>query len=348
MFELASAVRIPLVLNDPAPDEFKRGRPLVDRFGRRIDHLRLSVTSRCDLRCVYCRPDATRRPDCPARELSDERRAEFVSFLYHAFDLTQVRITGGEPLLHTSVTSLIEALRRSAPELNIAMTTNGRLLADRCKELRSAGLDRLNVSVDSIAPERYRRITGGNLGDVLAGLEAAAAAGFPSPRINAVVLRGHNDDEVVDLVRWAFSRGSEIRFLEAMPIGPAAEANHRGFVSAAEVRRRIGEYFALTPLPIGRGETARRWLAEKGKTRGIVATIAPVTEPFCSQCRRLRLTADGRLFPCLLDNRCESLESTWTDGSFNPERATRIVLSAVRHKLFNGGAQTTSMVALGG
>jgi cyclic pyranopterin phosphate synthase len=348
MFELASTVRTPLVLNDSAPDEFKRGRPLVDRFGRRIDHLRLSVTSRCDLRCVYCRPDATRRLDCPAHELSDEQRAEFVGFLYREFGLTQVRITGGEPLLHTGVTSLIEAIRRSAPELNIAMTTNGRLLTDRCKELRSAGLDRLNVSVDSIAPERYRRITGGNLRDVLAGLEAAAAAGFPPPRINAVVLRGHNDDEVVDLVRWAFSRGSEIRFLEAMPIGPAAEANRGGFVPAAEVRRRIGEHFALKPLPVGRGETARRWLATNDKTRGIVATIAPVTEPFCSQCRRLRLTADGRLFPCLLDSRCENLEPTWTGGSFNPERAARIVLSAVRQKHFNGAGQAAAMVALGG
>lgn len=348
MLELASAVRNPLILNDPAPEDFKRGRPLVDRFGRRIDHLRLSVTSRCDLRCVYCRPDATRRLDSPAHKLSDEQRAEFVGFLYQEFGLTQVRITGGEPMLHPGVTSLIESIRRSAPELNIAMTTNGRLLADRCKELRSAGLDRLNVSVDSIAPERYRRITGGDLRDVLAGLEAAVAAGFPPAKINAVVLRGHNEDEAADLVQWAFSRGSEIRFLEAMPIGPAAEANRRGFVSAAEVRRRIGEHFALTPLPVGRGETARRWLATNGKTRGIVATIAPVTEPFCSGCRRLRLTADGRLFLCLLDNRCEDLGSTWTDGSFNPERAARIVLSAVRRKHFNGAGQTAAMVALGG
>jgi len=348
MVEPAGAVRSPLVLNDPVPDKFKRGRSLVDRYGRWIDHLRLSVTAHCDLRCVYCRPDATQRLNCPAHELSDEQRAEFVCFLYDEFGLTQVRITGGEPLLHTGVASLIETIRRSAPELNIAMTTNGRLLAGRCKELRSAGLDRLNVSVDSIDAERYRRMTGGNLRDVLAGLDAAVAAGFPPARINVVVLRGHNDAEVVDLVRWAFSRGSEIRFLEAMPIGPGAEVSRRGFVSAADVRRRIAEHFALTPLPIGHGETARRWLATNGQTRGIVATIAPVTEPFCSECRRLRLTADGRLFPCLLDNRCEDLESTWSAGSFNSERASRIVLSAVRQKHFNGAGQATAMVALGG
>jgi len=320
---------------------------LRDAFGRTIDHLRLSVTSACDLRCVYCRPGRTGGlANQPA--LSNVQRAELVAFLHDRFGLAQVRITGGEPLLEKGVVELIQSIRRAAPRIEIAMTTNGRLLARKAQALRAAGLDRLNVSLDSLDADVHRRMTGGEVGEVLRGLAAAAAAGFPAPKINTVVMRGFNDQEIADVAAWALLRGHEIRFLEAMPIGPAADANRRNFVSAQEIRESLGARFTLEAQPAAAGDTAKRYLASTESLRGVIGIIAPVTEPFCGSCRRIRLTAGGRLFPCLLDSRWVNLASAWANGGFDDGTAELIIREGAKQKAPMGTQQVNGMVAIGG
>jgi cyclic pyranopterin phosphate synthase len=322
--------------------------PLIDGCGRRIDHLRLSVTSECNLRCVYCRPAVASRVAASAI-LSDRQRLELVTWLYDRFGLRQLRLTGGEPLLHRSIESLIAAIRDAAPDLSIAMTTNGCLLSRSAARLRAAGLDRLNISLDTLDAQSYRELTGGDLAEVLSGIDAAHAARFPAPRLNTVVLRGVNDDHLTPLARWALARGMEIRFLEAMPIGPAADFNLARFVPAAEIRRALQQTFTLKPLPRGAGETAVRYYARNCNIAGTIGIIAPISESFCGQCRRIRVTADGRLYPCLLDSRSVDLGSAWPDGRWDTDMAENMLDAAVRVKqpigLFGQGA---AMVTLGG
>lgn len=320
---------------------------LLDGCGRRVVHLRLSVTSECDLRCAYCRPAGGRVYRC-ANEWSNRQRAELVRFLHARYGLTHVRLTGGEPLVSPELTALVAELREAVPGLSIAMTTNGRLLAPLARDLRRAGLDRLNVSVDSLDPDRYRRITGGRLEDVLHGIEAAAMAGFGPPKINTVVLRGENETELTAMVRWAVERGCEVRFLEVMPIGPAAAANRAAFVSMADVRRRIAQQFPMTSMATDRGGTATRWRVRVGARDGVVGFIAPVTEPFCADCRRMRVTADGHLYPCLLDDRHVDLTSAWSGGAFDGARVGQLIEQTVREKAPSGTKQGTPMVQLGG
>ena len=326
----------------------ERERGLIDGCGRRIDCMRISVIDACDLQCVYCRPDASDVGERRGRPLSDHQRLEFIRFLHQRYGLKHLRITGGEPLLYRSLISFVASVRRAAPDLALAMTTNAHRLKDQALELRRAGLDRLNVSLDSLDPKRYGRITGGKLDDVFAGLEAARQAGFSPPKVNMVVLRDINDDEIIPLAEWALSRGCQVRFLEAMPIGQAAKFNSQAFVSAAEIRATLGAHFRLEPLPDARGGTAKCFLASRGSYMGTVGIISPVSEPFCSGCGRIRLTADGRLYPCLLDSRSVPLSSAWRADSFDHAQADRLVRGAVSSKKPRGRVQATSMVTLGG
>lgn len=322
--------------------------PLIDGCGRRIDSLRLSVTSACDLKCIYCRPERERDGDGTGGTLSDAQRVEFVRFLHEQYGLSQVRVTGGEPLLYRKVVSLVASLRRATPDITIAMTTNGQRLYQKGFDLRRAGLDRLNVSLDSIDPDRYHQLTGSSLEGVLSGLASARVVGFDAPKINTVVLRGMNDAELPAIAEWALTHGSEIRFLEAMPIGPAADINRRLLVPVAEIRSRLAEHFELRPLHYTKGETARRFEARNESCSGVVGFISPVTEPFCGGCKRIRLTADGHLFPCLLDNRSVDVTPLWHDGTLDPVAADRLVRGAIADKKPEGGSQSVPMIKLGG
>ncbi len=332
------------------PSSRSQVRPLglVDGCGRTIDHLRLSVTSKCDLRCVYCRPNG--QADAPAVRglLTDERRIELVRFVHEQYGLGRVRITGGEPLVYGSVVRLVAELKRVVPDVELVMTTNGRLLYNKGFELFHAGLDRLNISLDSINPERYREIAGADIGDVLNGIESARFVGFRDLKINTVVLRGVNDHEIVDLATWALSRNLEIRFLEAMPVGPESDFNRRAFVSAAEVQAVLAKRFQLDPIRRDPGATARLFRATSRTARGVVGVIAPVTDPFCATCRRMRLTAEGMLYPCLLDDRSVDMRPAFGDAGLSPTRADALIRSAVAAKGLRGVTQATPMVRLGG
>jgi len=266
-----------------------------------VDCLRVSVTDRCNMRCVYCMPPEGIRPVHRHGILRFEEIAAVARFLRDRYGLRTVRLTGGDPLIRPRITRLVEMLA-GVGIADLALTTNGQKLPALARPLREAGASRVNISLDSLDPAHYSRLTrGGNLERTLAGIEAAREAGFRSIKINTVVLRGENDAEVCDLVRFALATGLEIRFLEIMAIGVAAARHAAWLVSSREVRERLAEEFRLVALENPRDERTRIYLAEdrQGRTAR-VGFISPVTEPFCGSCRRLRLTSDGHLLGCLM------------------------------------------------
>ena len=262
--------------------------------------LRVSVTDRCPLRCRYCRPAA----GVPVRPRADllrfEEIAAFVCQLQRSYDVRKVRLTGGEPLARAGLPELVRRLAGlGVPDL--ALTTNGQWLAAQAPELRAAGLRRVNVSLDSLDPRVFKRLSrGGELARTLAGIAAALAQGLRPVKLNMLVLRGINADEVRDLAAYALASGCEVRFLELMPIGLSAAQFARWFVAADTVRDMLARDYRLTPLPIETGTTSRMYRVRDARGRiGRIGFIAPGTHAFCRPCRRLRLTADGQLVGCL-------------------------------------------------
>jgi len=327
------------------------GRPgpaLYDGVGRRIDHLRLSVMSACDLHCRYCRPVGLRSATVRTRSMTHAMCVELVSWLTEDHGLSKVRITGGEPLLAAGLVDLVAAIKAGHPELTLVLTTNASRLAFLAEPLRDAGIERVNVSLDTLRADRFASLTGGDLSEVLGGIEAARRVGFEEIKVNVVALKGINEDEFADLLAWGCRQGFEVRFLEAMPIGPAADFNRRHFLSGAQMRRIVGQCFELTPLPQEFGLTARRYAVSGRGVSGVCGFITPVSEPFCGQCRRIRVTEHGRLFPCLLDSRSFDLMPAWRDGHLDTAVAERVLRLAVEDKAPRGTVQATPMVALGG
>ncbi|HOT91440.1 MAG TPA: GTP 3',8-cyclase MoaA [Anaerolineae bacterium] len=274
---------------------------LNDTYQRSIDYLRISITDRCNLRCVYCMPEQGVQPWAHADILRYEE-IERVVRAAAMLGLRKIRLTGGEPLVRLGVVELVRTLAHIPGIEAVTMTTNGMLLSRYAAPLAEAGLQRVNVSLDTLRPDRFHAITRwGNLDTVLAGIEAALAAGLTPLKINTVVMRGQNDDEVVELARRAIASGWHLRFIEWMPVGEAAQdQNWRArLVTAAEIRARIEA--ALGPLEpvtvVGAGPARTYCLPGTTATLGF---ISAVSEHFCGSCNRLRLTADGKLRPCLL------------------------------------------------
>ena len=273
---------------------------LVDRFGRAHHDLRISLTDRCSLRCTYCMP-AEGVPWLAKPSMLSTDELVRVAAVAVGLGVREIRLTGGEPLLRPDVVDVVRRLARlagpsGAPE--VSMTTNGLRMPTLAGDLRAAGLARVNVSVDTLDPERFARLTRRDkLADVLAGLAAAADAGFDPIKLNAVVMRGVNDDEVVDLVRFAVRHGYQMRFIEQMPLDAGHTWDRREMVDQDEILDRLRGTFRLTPLD-GRGAApAELWRVDDGPAT--VGVIASVTAPFCGSCDRLRLTADGQLRSCL-------------------------------------------------
>ncbi|NOX44642.1 MAG: GTP 3',8-cyclase MoaA [Caldiserica bacterium] len=270
-----------------------------DRLGREITYLRISVGDRCDLRCIYCR-SASPRLDTKEEVLSFEEIVE-VACVASEFGVRRVRLTGGEPLLRRDIARLVELLRERCDPVDLSMTTNGTRLAPLARELARAGLDRVNVSLDSLRPGRYRAITrGGDLAAVLAGIDRAAEVGLTPVKINAVIMRDVNDDEIPDLARFALERGFVLRFIELMPVGEAVRDGfwRRSFVGAGEIRERLARELPLIPDDEAGGGGPARYFRAEGLP-GKVGFITAISRPFCAGCNRLRVTATGELRPCL-------------------------------------------------
>ena len=273
--------------------------PLIDRFGRVHTSLRISVTDRCNIRCFYCMPQEDVRFLPRSEILTFEEIERFVRVVAR-MGVRKLRLTGGEPLVRAELPRLVERLAAIPQIQEIALTTNGILLAEQAADLKRAGLTRINISLDTLSVETFRRISRRDgLDRVLAGIEAARAAGFTGIRLNAVAIRGITEEEVVPLVEFARQRGMQMRFIEFMPLDADNQWEQQRVLSGEEIRRRIED--ALGPLvPMERpdpSQPASEYMLADGSGR--VGFINPVSEPFCQSCNRLRLTAEGQVRNCL-------------------------------------------------
>ena len=317
------------------PDPSVRPAGLADQFGRVARDLRVSVTDRCNLRCTYCMP-AEGLPWMPKAEmLTDEEMLRIIG-LFVRDGVTQVRLTGGEPLLRRSLVDLVAGIAALRPRPRIAMTTNGVGLERVAVGLKQAGLDRVNVSLDTIDSEtftqltrrdrlrrdgadRHRQVRGDRLADVEAGLQAAADAGLTPVKVNAVAMRGVNDESVADVLAWCLERGYELRFIEQMPLDAQHAWDRSDMITADEIRERLSRRWRLTPLPAeDRGSApAERFLVDGGpQTVGIIASVSA---PFCAACDRTRLTADGQVRNCLFSNTETDLRGPMRAGASDDE-----------------------------
>ncbi|WP_374440997.1 GTP 3',8-cyclase MoaA [Pseudomonas panipatensis] len=269
----------------------------IDGQGRRIDYLRLSVTDRCDFRCVYCMAEQMRF--LPRQQVLSLEEIERVARLFVAGGVGKLRLTGGEPLVRPGIVGLCARLAALPGLRELCMTSNGAQLARHARGLHAAGLARLNISLDSLDPARFRAITrNGELRQVLAGIDAAQAAGFARIRLNCVVMKGRNDDEVPALLDYAIEHGLDIAFIEEMPLGQVGRARGESVCSSDAVRAIIAARHELLDSTEHSGGPARYLrLARHPGTR--VGFISPHTHNFCASCNRLRLSADGRLLLCL-------------------------------------------------
>ncbi len=309
------------------------GRPddagLVDRFGRRATDLRVSLTDRCNLRCSYCMPAEGLDWMSDDRLLSDDEIVRLVTVAVERLGVEEVRFTGGEPLLRRGLEKIVAAttaLRTGTGRVpQTALTTNALGLARRAQALAAAGLHRVNVSLDTIDPARFVAITHRDrLDDVLAGLRAATDAGLTPVKINAVLLRGVNDDEPARLLRWALDHGYEMRFIEQMPLDAQGAWDRTDMVTAQEILTRLRAEFDLSPDPEARGGSpAETWLVDGGGALGTarVGVVASVTRPFCGDCDRTRLTADGQVRDCLFARGETDLRAMLRDGAGDEEIA---------------------------
>ena len=270
---------------------------LSDRRGRPLASLRLSVTDRCNLRCTYCMPEEDYRWLPRAEILSYEEMATLAG-VFTAEGVERLRLTGGEPLLRRDLESLIGLLSANQAIRDLSLTTNGVLLPGRCDALREAGLDRLTVSIDTLRPERFRELTRrDDLAHILEGVRQAGQAGFRSVKLNAVVMRGFNDDELADLLAFGRESGAEVRFIEYMDVGGATRWSADRVVSRTEILSRLeADLGPVAPAESDSSAPADRFRLADGLTFGIIAST---TAPFCGSCDRSRITADGHWFLCL-------------------------------------------------
>lgn len=272
---------------------------LRDSHGRVIRDLRISVTDRCNFRCFYCMPTEAMEWK-PKVEILSYEEILVLAEIFVSLGIDKLRVTGGEPMLRRDLESLISQLAKIPGITDLAMTTNAHFLAGRAAALKEAGLQRITISLDSLTPDRFALLTGRpGLTRVLGGVDAAIEAGLSPVKVNCVVIRGINDDQVVSFAELAREKGIDVRFIEFMPLDNGQVWKRELVVTGEEVRARIAERYPLEPLP-GRSasETARRWRFADGSP-GEVGFINPVSQPFCGHCSRIRLTADGMIRTCL-------------------------------------------------
>lgn len=299
-----------------------------DQYGRELRDLRISLTDRCNLRCVYCMPE--HMVFKPRNELLTDDEIMLIVRVAAELGVTKVRLTGGEPTVRPDLVDLVRRIA-AVPEIrDLAMTTNGILLSRLAQPLARAGLRRINVSLDSLDAEKFRRITRwGDLDDLLAGLEAAREAGLSPIKLNAVVVRGFNEDDVVDVARLTLEHAWDVRFIEMMPFGSVAGFQTNAYVPSAETMARIEAALGpLTSLDVTGYDPARTYRLDGAP--GTLGFISSVSQPFCAQCGRLRLTAEGRLRLCLLRDDEVDLRTPLRAGASYEEMRERFRAAAFR------------------
>ncbi|WP_432478761.1 GTP 3',8-cyclase MoaA [Nocardioides sp. GXQ0305] len=316
---------------------------LQDRYGRVATDLRVSLTDRCNLRCSYCMP-AEGLDWLPGDEvLTDDEVVRLVDIGVRLLGIREVRFTGGEPLVRRGLVDIVRRTREAGPDLELSLTTNALGLARTATALRDAGLDRVNVSLDTVRRDTFETITRRDrLHDVLGGLAAAHDAGLTPVKVNAVLLRGVNDDQAPELLRWAVGEGYQLRFIEQMPLDAQHDWSRAEMVTAEEIFERLGEAFDLTPAAEPRGSApAELFLVDGGPAT--VGVIASVTRPFCGDCDRVRLTADGQVRNCLFAREESDLRTSLRNGASDEEIAERWVI-AMRGKRAGHGIDDPSFL----
>ena len=292
--------------------------PIRDHLGRPLKDLRISVMDRCNFRCIYCMPEE--KFHSGFNFLKSSERLSFdeilrVTKLFTDLGVSKIRITGGEPLLRVNLTELIGDLSTLKKIEDIALTTNGVLLKKYSEELKACGLNRITVSLDSIDPEQFRKMSGGrgNLETVLEGIDAALSVGFKKLKINAVIKRGTNDDQVIEMIDYFKDQSVIIRFIEYMDVGNLNQWKLNETVGSDEIIKKLSEKWQLDPLEKNyEGETAQRYQISGSETE--IGLISSVTKPFCGSCTRARLSSDGKLYNCLFASEGKDIRSWVRDG----------------------------------
>jgi len=327
---------------------------LSDKFGRPITDLRIAITDRCNYKCVYCRTgnEGAQYAELPFADYARMAR------VFAGLGIEKIRITGGEPLLRRGVVGFVEELAGLCTlddrPLDLAITTNGHLLAELVQPLKNAGLRRVTVSMDAVEPERFARITRVSNGfeAVLAGIRAAQKAGLDPVKVNCVLLRGFNDDQIVEFGKFARDEGVVVRFIEFMPLEEDRVWSPKIVVTLAEVLDRIRTFRPLVEIPHTRSETARRYTFDDGV--GEIGIIAPVSQPFCGHCSRVRVTSDGKIRTCLFSLFDHDLHEVMRRGGSDQDMAGYIrqviAQKEARHHIGEPGFEkpSRSMVHIGG
>ena len=320
-------------------EDGRAGEGMRDGFGRRIEYLRISVTDKCNLRCVYCMPEQG-LPWLARRQILDYEEITEIVRVMAGMGLRRLRITGGEPLVRRDLTTLVRALAAVPGIDDIALSTNAVLLEPIAGELRAAGVRRVNVSLDSLRPDRVDSIARrpGSHEHIFEGLDAAERAGFEPIKINTVIMRGRNDDELEDFARITMERPWHVRFIEVMPVGENLGVSANEYVSAFDMLdalKRIGD---LEPVPGPPGNGPATYFRFAG-ARGTVGVITPMSHNYCERCNRMRLTADGKLRPCLFGNLETNLRDPLRRGEpLQPLVEETLRIKPERHYLVQGSA----------
>jgi cyclic pyranopterin phosphate synthase len=330
-------------------------KALLDRHNRRINYLRISITDRCNLRCHYCMPQEGVLQFSHAEVLRYEEILRLAAMAVSR-GITKIRVTGGEPLVRKDVVQLIRQLSQLKGLQDLSLTTNAILLEEFAPALFQAGLKRVNISMDSLNPEKYREITrGGDLSRVWAGIEAARRAGMSPIKINVVAITGFNDGEILEFARLTIEDPLQVRFIEFMPVGDSSEWSTERYLSSQEIKQRIESVYPLKPLDDGtnhHGGPAR--LFKFPGASGEIGFISPISDHFCDSCNRLRLTADGKLKTCLFSDEEMDLKHLLRSGCSDEELERKLEeamsVKPLRHGAVGGLIKSCHrpMVKIGG
>jgi len=318
-------------------------RVLMDGYARKVDYLRMSVTDRCDFRCVYCM--AEEMTFLPRQQILTLEEIHQIAERFVALGTRKIRLTGGEPLVRAGIVGLCEGIAALPGLHELCMTTNGSQLGKLARPLFDAGVKRLNISLDSLDAQRFRELTRtGDLEQVITGIDAANAAGFAHTKLNCVVMQGRNDHEINDLVAFAIERGLDISFIEEMPLGIISEHSRaESFFSSEQVRERIAQRYTLLPSTDSTQGPSRYWrLAEAPNIR--VGFISPHSHNFCGTCNRVRLTVEGRLLLCLGNEHSADLKSVLRANPGQPEKLEKAIVEAMKLKPYRHDFQLNDEV----
>jgi len=329
-----------------------RGNPehgLIDPFGRRVEYVRLSVTDKCNLRCFYCLPEGFRDFEEPDNWLRFDEIERIIA-AFAGLGVNRVRLTGGEPLVRKDLPRLAARLAALPGVDDLSLSTNATLLQRHAGELREAGIRRINVSLDSLRPGRFRQITGGSLASVMAGLMAAKAAGLAPIKINMLALRDINDDEFEDMVAFCAEHDFTLRFIETMPVGSTGRSASAHYLDLQTVRQRLERRFELLPGVMPGGGPARYLQLRGSELR--IGFITPISQHFCATCNRVRLAVDGTLYLCLGQDHCYPLRPLLrrgiSDAGLRDAIVEALALKPERHEFHDKPGQVVRFMSMTG